>query len=86
MKSTAQVSSVGSLSFLLAHLSVSSIMHHLLSIIYCIQDLVEFYQKHFLLWFLQSNIHQFALLYIYWLHYGWLGGFRGGLEVNISNF
>ena len=20
------------------------------------------------------------------MHYGWLGGFRGGLEVNISNF
>ena len=35
---------------------VSSIMHHLLSTIYCIQDLVKCYQKYFLLWLLQSNI------------------------------
>ena len=70
---------------------VSSIMHHLLSTICCIQDLVEFNQKHFLLWFLQSNIPHPAsnndlLSSIYWLRFGWLGGFRGGLEVNISNF
>ena len=69
---------------------VSSIKRHLLSTICCIQDLVEFYQKHFLLWFLQCNIPHPAnndlLSFIYWLHYGWLGGFSGGLEVNISNF
>ena len=86
MKSTAPVSGLGSLSLLLAHLSTLCSKPKKTVVItkcgLCVicpalsvvnkSDLVEFYQKHSLLWLLQCNIPLSAnnalLSSKYWLH------------------